>query len=142
MVEPDLTTGPAPLISSWTTRVVGGAVLGTVICAALAPSTVAVGSPALGGTAAPVAAGSVVLAETTAIRNRAVSVGPNPACALPWAPNASAGGIATSNVEPIFCPVRPLLSPGSSEADDRSRPAVCLPKLDSTCLPSLPLARM
>src|ERR1035438_2942268 len=101
MFWPAWTTEPAPLISGWTTRVVGGAVLGTVTCAALAPSTVTVGSPALCGTAAPVAVARGVLAETRSIRNRTVSVGPKPACALPWEPKASTGGVATSHLEQI-----------------------------------------
>jgi len=45
----------------------------------LAPSTVAVGSPALGGTATPVAVVSGVLAEITSIKKTIVSVGPMPA---------------------------------------------------------------
>src|SRR5665811_1194168 len=112
MFWPALTTGPAPLISGWMISFVGAAVLGTVITAALAPSTFAVGSPALGGTAAPVAVASGVLAETRSMKKTIVSVGPKPACALPSAPKASTGGIATSNLDPTFWPVRPLLSPG------------------------------
>src|SRR5664279_200582 len=102
------------------TRVVGAVVLGTVIVAALAPSTTAVGSPGLGATGAPVAVASGVLAETRSIKNRTVSVGPNPAWVLPVGPKASAGGIARSNLEPTFWPVSPLLRPGSNEADERS----------------------
>src|ERR1035437_4373796 len=100
MVWPDLTTGPAPMISGWTTRLFGGAVLGTVTMAALAPSTTAVGSPALSGTATPVAVGSGVVADTTSIKKKMVSVAPTPAWVLPLTPKASTGGIATSNREP------------------------------------------
>src|SRR5665647_296907 len=121
MVWPDLTTGPEPLISGWTTSFVGAAVLGTVMMAALAPSTMAVGNPALGGTATPVAVGSGVLAETTSIKKTMVSVGPTPAWVLPVAPKASAGGMATSNRQPTSWPGRPLLRPFIRLVDERSR---------------------
>jgi len=54
-----------------------------VICAALAPSTVAVGSPALGATAVPLAVANGVLADSSWMKKTIVSLGPKPAWALP-----------------------------------------------------------
>ena len=72
---PDLTTAPRPLSSGWTTNFTGAGVLGTVIWAGLAPSTMTVGSPAFGWTVTPPAFASGVRAEPGQTRKTIVSVG-------------------------------------------------------------------
>ena len=89
--------------------------------------TLTVGSPGLGATALPVAVVSGAVADLMSSSARIVSVAPAPICWLPWAPNASAGVIATSTRLPTFSPTRLLVSPGSSRPPPRSMVAGALP---------------
>ena len=96
-VWPDVTAGPVPLISGWTTSVVGASPFAGVMVGVPSFASSTVGSPAGGVTASPSARVGIVLASVTSIARSAVSFWP---------------GLASSTRVPTFWPASALFSAG------------------------------
>ena len=118
MVWPALTVAPVPLMSGWTTSLVGRRALGDGDRRPACPGlTLTVGSPALGGDGrcrSRLVSG--VVADLMSSEEQDVSVRTDPELLLPWAPNASAGGIGHEHAAADLLVDQALGQPGQQLA--------------------------